>query len=152
MTGNASTPSFSMARRDRKSTRLNSSHGYISYAVFCLKKKKIFHTGSHPLHSVCPHAPCPPVRYSHFCLYRTLSHIPASTVTHIHSICRLHCYDTAVLRWQWAGAQRSVSVNCGRRCLLLGLCAASVRRDRRYCTVNCTRVADWRLLTAAHSR
>src|SRR5687768_17706001 len=34
---------FAMAatlmRRDRKSTRLNSSHGYISYAVFCLKKK-----------------------------------------------------------------------------------------------------------------
>src|SRR2546429_870073 len=28
-------------RKDRKSTRLNSSHGYISYAVFCLKKKKI---------------------------------------------------------------------------------------------------------------
>src|SRR2546422_4409417 len=27
------------ACRDRKSTRLNSSHGYISYAVFCLKKK-----------------------------------------------------------------------------------------------------------------
>src|SRR2546429_7341116 len=27
-------------RSDRKSTRLNSSHGYISYAVFCLKKKK----------------------------------------------------------------------------------------------------------------
>src|SRR2546422_3701931 len=30
--------------RDRKSTRLNSSHGYISYAVFCLKKKKIHFT------------------------------------------------------------------------------------------------------------
>src|SRR2546422_4728106 len=29
---------------DRKSTRLNSSHGYISYAVFCLKKKKKFVT------------------------------------------------------------------------------------------------------------
>src|SRR5205809_1399854 len=29
-----------LKRRDRKSTRLNSSHGYISYAVFCLKKKK----------------------------------------------------------------------------------------------------------------
>src|SRR2546422_3255629 len=29
--------------RDRKSTRLNSSHGYISYAVFCLKKKKKKH-------------------------------------------------------------------------------------------------------------
>src|SRR5687768_17847166 len=28
------------ARKDRKSTRLNSSHGYISYAVFCLKKKR----------------------------------------------------------------------------------------------------------------
>src|SRR2546422_1813529 len=31
---------LSRLRRDRKSTRLNSSHGYISYAVFCLKKKK----------------------------------------------------------------------------------------------------------------
>src|SRR2546429_4962740 len=29
--------------QDRKSTRLNSSHGYISYAVFCLKKKTISH-------------------------------------------------------------------------------------------------------------
>src|SRR2546422_5266530 len=28
---------------DRKSTRLNSSHGYISYAVFCLKKKNSYH-------------------------------------------------------------------------------------------------------------
>src|SRR2546422_10158968 len=31
---------FTLDPRDRKSTRLNSSHGYISYAVFCLKKKK----------------------------------------------------------------------------------------------------------------
>src|SRR5687768_6758471 len=29
-----------LPEEDRKSTRLNSSHGYISYAVFCLKKKK----------------------------------------------------------------------------------------------------------------
>src|SRR5205809_4603972 len=29
-----------MGAQDRKSTRLNSSHGYISYAVFCLKKKR----------------------------------------------------------------------------------------------------------------
>src|SRR2546429_6728936 len=29
------------SERDRKSTRLNSSHGYISYAVFCLKKKNV---------------------------------------------------------------------------------------------------------------
>src|SRR3712207_9243653 len=31
------------ASLDRKSTRLNSSHANISYAVFCLKKKKIYH-------------------------------------------------------------------------------------------------------------
>src|SRR2546422_4492672 len=36
---------------DRKSTRLNSSHGYISYAVFCLKKKKSKHC------HLGPHAP-----------------------------------------------------------------------------------------------
>src|SRR2546429_1156385 len=35
--------------QDRKSTRLNSSHGYISYAVFCLKKK-----------NMTPHNPFPP--------------------------------------------------------------------------------------------
>src|SRR2546429_5733409 len=33
---------------DRKSTRLNSSHGYISYAVFCLKKKRVTPTLSVP--------------------------------------------------------------------------------------------------------
>src|SRR2546422_6952164 len=33
-------PHGDQLRGDRKSTRLNSSHGYISYAVFCLKKKK----------------------------------------------------------------------------------------------------------------
>src|SRR5207247_4927600 len=32
---------LTLAERDRKSTRLNSSHEWISYAVFCLKKKKI---------------------------------------------------------------------------------------------------------------
>src|SRR5688572_31545453 len=32
--------------QDRKSTRLNSSHSQISYAVFCLKKKKISYTAS----------------------------------------------------------------------------------------------------------
>src|SRR2546429_6921696 len=35
-------------RQDRKSTRLNSSHGYISYAVFCLKKKKNTTTTTSP--------------------------------------------------------------------------------------------------------
>src|SRR5256884_5627191 len=39
----ASTRLNDSGERDRKSTRLNSSHGYISYAVFCLKKKKKKH-------------------------------------------------------------------------------------------------------------
>src|SRR2546430_8120551 len=50
---------------DRKSTRLNSSHSQISYAVFCLKKKKIntstlaqTHRYSHPRH------PLPPSHYT----------------------------------------------------------------------------------------
>src|SRR2546422_2866833 len=34
------TMQWRLSNLDRKSTRLNSSHGYISYAVFCLKKKK----------------------------------------------------------------------------------------------------------------
>src|SRR5256884_140590 len=43
----SSPPEASSARAtDRKSTRLNSSHGYISYAVFCLKKKNKMHFGS----------------------------------------------------------------------------------------------------------
>src|SRR3989442_4692717 len=46
-------------RRDRKSTRLNSSHVRISYAVFCLNKKKI--------HEVSP-APCLDVLYYQYTL------------------------------------------------------------------------------------
>src|SRR2546429_7273846 len=43
-----------LGKTDRKSTRLNSSHGYISYAGFCLKKKKKY--SSQLLHtSVRPH-------------------------------------------------------------------------------------------------
>src|SRR2546422_5239628 len=42
-----------LCRLDRKSTRLNSSHGYISYAVFCLKKKKKpRHMNPHPILSL----------------------------------------------------------------------------------------------------
>src|SRR3989449_5791471 len=36
----------SLMTLDRKSTRLNSSHGYISYAVFCLKKKKTINSSA----------------------------------------------------------------------------------------------------------
>src|SRR2546429_1485060 len=57
-----STDSSSLGDIDRKSTRLNSSHGYISYAVFCLKKKKKMYrhtcyatasTSIHRPHDVC---------------------------------------------------------------------------------------------------
>src|SRR5256885_8057470 len=40
--------------RDRKSTRLNSSHLVISYAVFCLKKKKITHLSQAPSAGTVP--------------------------------------------------------------------------------------------------
>src|SRR5438445_1178115 len=46
--------------QDRKSTRLNSSHANISYAVFCLKKKKKpEHQHQHVAHDVRPHQPLP---------------------------------------------------------------------------------------------
>src|SRR5258708_19310846 len=41
---------FTLKRIDRKSTRLNSSHQIISYAVFCLKKKKKNHKSITPIH------------------------------------------------------------------------------------------------------
>src|SRR5256886_12558969 len=44
---------FVAALRDRKSTRLNSSHSQISYAVFCLKKKK--KSRLHMRHLLCTH-------------------------------------------------------------------------------------------------
>src|SRR2546430_12190177 len=40
--GDAATGLRLAVRRDRKSTRLNSSHSQISYAVFCLKQKKLY--------------------------------------------------------------------------------------------------------------
>src|SRR2546422_5150409 len=43
--------------RDRKSTRLNSSHGYISYAVFCLKKKSTWYQATAVIDIQClPHS------------------------------------------------------------------------------------------------
>src|SRR2546430_6808415 len=53
--------------RDRKSTRLNSSHSQISYAVFCLKKKRILLTMS-PLASRTYYSLSPPLTHVvHFC-------------------------------------------------------------------------------------
>src|SRR5690606_18746016 len=58
--------------QDRKSTRLNSSHVKISYAVFCLKKKKLRHY-LHPYTEVAtlalPTIPAPHARYLHYYLY-----------------------------------------------------------------------------------
>src|SRR2546429_6183365 len=45
---------YTLLKGDRKSTRLNSSHGYISYAVFCLKKKEFTNRS--------------PIRYSLICM------------------------------------------------------------------------------------
>src|SRR2546422_7341334 len=44
-----------LREEDRKSTRLNSSHGYISYAVFCLKKKKKNKHAMSKIVSKCTH-------------------------------------------------------------------------------------------------
>src|SRR3712207_7026331 len=54
-------PAATAVKTDRKSTRLNSSHANISYAVFCLKKKKLSHY--HLLDMVCVLTP------SHSSLY-----------------------------------------------------------------------------------
>src|SRR5256886_7519033 len=48
--GDAEQPLLAQSRRDRKSTRLNSSHSQISYAVFCLKKKKHHYRSTHIAH------------------------------------------------------------------------------------------------------
>src|SRR5256884_1885120 len=63
---------------DRKSTRLNSSHGYISYAVFCLKKKKTI--------------PCPTYRCSHICS-------SSSACTSFNSCCQVsRCSALQIIR------------------------------------------------------
>src|SRR5438874_3161440 len=54
---------YILAVEDRKSTRLNSSHVEISYAVFCLKKKNRGHTYTSP--AVTPVRPRPPARACH---------------------------------------------------------------------------------------
>src|SRR2546429_4195875 len=67
-----------LQRSDRKSTRLNSSHGYISYAVFCLKKKKQHMKQLNPQPCDCPHELLDPVTHP---LVRTTS---SSLTPHLH--------------------------------------------------------------------
>src|SRR3712207_6992528 len=64
--------------KDRKSTRLNSSHANISYAVFCLKKKK--------RHITLPRPHVRSSSYSNFCRSATLCPPPCRTVNHHPSI------------------------------------------------------------------
>src|SRR2546429_3544589 len=76
---------------DRKSTRLNSSHGYISYAVFCLKKKKQHQNQHARLRYAC--RACRHLRYLRFnlrCLATRLNRsedmpllLPHSTSSHL---------------------------------------------------------------------
>src|SRR2546430_8719206 len=82
--------------RDRKSTRLNSSHSQISYAVFCLKKKKNHIPPHHALtnppslsmrHSalcLCGLITCPslPIYPSHFFTLTLIYHYPPPPVVH----------------------------------------------------------------------
>src|SRR2546429_1574663 len=81
---------------DRKSTRLNSSHGYISYAVFCLKKKNIIcSTGVSALRN--PHAPQQAAiarRTAPCTLYPCFLLIYHSSCTRMILIARLVVYTT----------------------------------------------------------
>src|SRR2546429_5000033 len=80
--------------RDRKSTRLNSSHGYISYAVFCLKKKTAPQVSSTSFKTL-PYHPSIPHSHSHNLSphllppQHTLSvtHYSPQHIVHAHSIC-----------------------------------------------------------------
>src|SRR3712207_8741223 len=78
------------ADRDRKSTRLNSSHANISYAVFCLKKKKI--TYYHPILNLLtnlyftPASPTAPrssmLPFSYYLILSLLLYVPAQLFGH----------------------------------------------------------------------
>src|SRR5256884_3663357 len=78
---------------DRKSTRLNSSHGYISYAVFCLKKKK-----SSCLEQLMTTAPLLVFPTLTFALHGALSHFffPALPRCAHTTLTRFTFYPTAV--------------------------------------------------------
>src|SRR6266436_5355842 len=76
---------FSMSRGmalalDRKSTRLNSSHGYISYAVFCLKKKKL-NTPSKERTTTCVGIPGSPLPSAQTAFTTTWYLVPAASLS-----------------------------------------------------------------------
>src|SRR2546430_2363192 len=75
---------------DRKSTRLNSSHSQISYAVFCLKKKKIYIDHSH--YRSMPFC-TPAMHYKRYSLTPNLSVSTSPAAFHIAPASQLHCAD-----------------------------------------------------------
>src|SRR5258708_11478981 len=75
----ATTSSSSARSRDRKSTRLNSSHQIISYAVFCLKKEKHTSELQSPDHLVC-----------RLLLEKKKDRVPGTEPAHMHPV---GCYD-----------------------------------------------------------
>src|SRR5258708_9897859 len=86
----------SAAIRDRKSTRLNSSHQIISYAVFCLKKKKktehhfkrYFHQGVvATLNTDCPLTDCITLTDEYFLAHAVLGHSPDYTTRMVVNSC-----------------------------------------------------------------
>src|SRR2546429_6948818 len=84
---------FYGASRDRKSTRLNSSHGYISYAVFCLKNKKKTSPSSPAaaLRKLVPRSPA----HQRLSPLRILTKTVPSGAPNVHTVC--HQLSAALL-------------------------------------------------------
>src|SRR2546430_7191588 len=78
-------PKLNPDQRDRKSTRLNSSHSQISYAVFCLKQKKHTPTGSSRA-ILCPPPPSPRPAVTPAALFPSLR----GTTTRVVILCSAH--------------------------------------------------------------
>src|SRR5256886_8338317 len=79
------------SRTDRKSTRLNSSHSQISYAVFCLKKKNLLTQPPKPgQNPTLPHQRFPPSAqtwpFPYFTTYLLPSHVTSLTVSSLVSV------------------------------------------------------------------
>src|SRR2546430_8304027 len=83
---------------DRKSTRLNSSHSQISYAVFCLKKKKINHreAGIHFSGPLSRHRPGSLLVFRHAAVHRSYLAQALPPIRHTHAVLR----HTAPMHYQ----------------------------------------------------
>src|SRR5215813_7692959 len=91
------------AARDRKSTRLNSSHVRISYAVFCLKKKKLFFGGTNLVYLAFHIA----AKFTFFFFFLMIRRPPRSTLFPYTTLFR--SLDGARAASTWAGVLPRVS-------------------------------------------